>query len=607
MTLQHLPTTWEECRKRGFAELDILLVTGDVYVDHPAFGVALIGRILEQHGYRVAVLAQPRYDSPKDFLAFPEPRLFCGITAGNLDSIVANYSGNSKVREHDAFSPGGQPWRSAEKSRSNRYRPDRACLIYANLARAAYANCPIVLGGLEASLRRFVHYDYQQDKLRGSFLTDAKADLLVYGMGERPVLDIARRCAQGKPLHGIPGCCERLTQSQLLERYPDCFTQGRDAFLILPSFNDIQEAREHFLDAELAVDRHARAASTQVILQKQQSHWLVQQPAPSPLRTEELDALYSLPFTRRPHPSTPDVPAYRMIRNSITIVRGCSGNCSFCAITRHQGAAVLSRSVASIVAECTTLAAEVDFDGTISDLGGPTANLFGTSCALGSCRKRDCLYPEVCRHLQIDETGFIKLLDAVGSLDNVRHVFVSSGLRMGLLLRTPLLLRKLLADHLPGAMKIAPEHSCDDVLKLMHKEPHRLLQEFTRHCRALADTMGKRIRFVPYVISAHPGSTEEHASKLARDMSNLDLTVTKFQDFTPTPGTLSTAMYVAGRDPATRNTISVAKNAGARLRQRKIIEERFPRSQEGGKAKAIYSVEKEEITQGMERAYRQDS
>ncbi|SHO46137.1 YgiQ family radical SAM protein [Desulfopila aestuarii] len=571
-----LPVSWAECRSRGWDFLDILLVTGDAYIDHPSFGVALIGRLLEHHGYRVAILAQPRYDSSRDFLDFPAPRLFCGITGGNLDSIVANYTGNGKVRETDAYSPKGNPWRSSDHNKNNRYRPDRASLIYANLARSAFKDTPIILGGVEASLRRFVHYDYKQNKLRASLLADAKADLLIYGMAEQAVLSTAEKCKNGEPLNAIPGTCERLTDSQLQERYPHyCAEDSNQDFLILPSFADIHSNKELFLKAELAIDIHSRATSNKVILQRQQHHWVVQHQASPTLTIEALDSLYEFPYTRKPHPSTPDVPAYAMIKDSVTIVRGCSGNCSFCAITRHQGAAIQSRSNDSILRECTLLARQDDFQGTISDLGGPTANLFATSCAIGTCAKKDCLYPTLCKHLRIDEQRFINLLKNVSAIDSVRHVFISSGLRMELLLNTPSLLEKIITHHTPGAMKIAPEHTSDEVLTLMHKESHSLLKRFVEKCRKISSgKRGKTLQLVPYVISAHPGCTERHAKQLAEDMAALKLRISKFQDFTPTPGTISTAMYVAGQDRDGKK-IFVPRNNEERMRQRRIIEERF--------------------------------
>ena len=572
-----LPISWEECRQRGWSHLDILLVTGDAYIDHPSFGVALIGRLLESHGYLVAILPQPRFDSADDFKTFPTPRLFCGITAGNLDSIVANYSGNGKVRDTDAYSPNGNPWRGTERTRTERRRPDRASLIYTSLARSAFRDIPIVLGGIEASLRRFTHYDFKQEKLRASFLTDAKADLLVYGMGEKAIVEIAKRCAEKRPLSYISGTCQRFTDKELQDHYPEQFydpaVKSSRKFLVLPSFESIQTENHQFLLAEMEIDNHSRAYSSRIILQRQQTHWVVQHPAQKPLSPVELDALYSLPYTRLPHPEKQQIPAFQMIKDSVTIVRGCSGNCSFCAITRHQGPAIISRSRESIGKECRRISQMDDFNGTISDLGGPTANLYGTECAIGSCKKRDCLYPKLCSNLKIDEDLFLNLLDEVSNIDGIKKLFISSGLRMELLLATPRLLKRILQTHTPGSMKIAPEHTDDELLCLMHKEPHALLKRFVTECRKIAKEIGKNnIEFTPYVITAHPGSTLKHAEKLAQDMNKLGLQIRKSQDFTPTPGTLSTAMYVTGLKPGSKQPLTIPRKQSDRLQQRRVLE-----------------------------------
>lgn len=578
-----LPTSREECTSRGWTQLDILLVTGDAYVDHPSYGVALIGRLLLSQGYRVAILAQPRFDTSADFSSFPVPLLFCGITAGNLDSIVANYSGNGKVRDTDAYSPGGNPWRDEIQSRKERRRPDRASLLYASLARSVFRGIPIVLGGVEASLRRFVHYDYKQEGLRSSFLTDAKADILVYGMGEKAVLEIAAGCRCKAPLSHIAGTCQRLTDRELALLFPDFEAKSSKKFLVLPSWKEIGVKLERFLDAEIELDRHARACSSRIILQRQQTHWVVQHPAPPPLTPDELDALYSLPFTRRPHPLGQEIPAYRMIRDSVTIVRGCSGNCSFCAITRHQGPAIISRSKKSILSECQQIAEMKDFGGTISDLGGPTANLYGTGCAIGSCKKRDCLFPKLCPNLRINEESFLSLLKEVSRIEGVEHLFISSGLRMELLLQTPRLLETILRSHTPGALKIAPEHSDDALLHLMHKEPHILLQNFVQKCRDIGGKIGRTIELTPYIIISHPGSTPELVERLGKDLQRLGLKARKFQDFTPTPGTLSTAMYVTGLRPDSKQAITVPRCLSDRQKERRILEGYFHRKVAGKK------------------------
>ena len=565
-TEHFLPASGAEMAARGWKYVDVVLVTGDAYVDHPSFGVALIGRLLEANGYRVAVLSQPRHHNADDFRQFGQPRLFFGITAGNLDSIVANYSGNAKVRDRDDYSPGGNPYFGDQAEKKLRRRPDRATILYSNLAHAAYPATPVVLGGLEASLRRFVHYDYQQKRLRGSVLTDAKGDLLIYGMGERAVLEVAARLAEGRDLAGIPGTCERLTEKELEAR-------GISAPLLLPSWAEIQADLPLFLEAELIVDRQARAYAPEPLLQRQQAAWVVQHQPAAPLNTAELDALYSLPFTRKPHPACGDVPACRMIRDSITIVRGCCGNCSFCAISRHQGPKIISRSRESVVQEAKRLAGQKDFSGTISDLGGPTANLYGTGCnSPQPCKRHDCLYPKVCKFFKIDEQAMLGLLTAVADCEGIKHLFVSSGLRMELLLKTPRLLRKLLLEHTPGAMKIAPEHTEDKVLRLMHKPGVTVLEEFLALCREIGAKAGKNFHFTPYLIASHPGCTIVDTEKMAARLGTLGLAVRQFQDFTPTPGTISTAMYVTGLDCEKRTPLPVAKKDSERRAQRQALD-----------------------------------
>ena len=561
-----LPASREEMTARGWKHVDVVLVTGDAYVDHPSFGVALIGRLLEANGYRVAILSQPRHHIPDDFRQFGEPRLFFGITAGNLDSIVANYSGNAKVRDRDDYSPGGNPYFGLQAEKKMRRRPDRATILYSNLARAAYPATPVVLGGLEASLRRFVHYDYQQQRLRGSVLTDAKGDLLIHGMGERAVLEVAARLAKGLDLAGISGTCERLTEKEMEAR-------SISAPMLLPSWAEIQADSALFLEAELTVDRLARAYASAPLLQRQQAAWVVQHQPAAPLNTAELDELYSLPFTRKPHPACGDVPACRMIRDSITIVRGCCGNCSFCAISRHQGPKVISRSRESVVREARRLAGQKDFSGTISDLGGPTANLYGTGCnSPQPCTRHDCLYPKVCKFFKIDEQAMLGLLDAVADCAGVKHLFVSSGLRMELLTRTPQLLRQLLLHHTPGAMKIAPEHTEDKVLHLMHKPGVTVLEEFLALCREIGKKAGKNFHFTPYLISSHPGCTLADMERMAARLAALGLAPRQFQDFTPTPGTISTAMYVTGLDREKRAALPVAKKDSERRAQRQALD-----------------------------------
>ena len=575
-----LPCSRKEMEALGWNCVDVVLVSGDSYIDHPSFGTAIIGRWLEAHGYRVAVLSQPRHHDPEDFRRFGKPRLFFGVSAGNLDSIVANYTGNARIRKRDMYSPYGNPYWGEKRGKAFRRRPDRACIRYANLARAAFPGVPIVLGGVEASLRRFIHYDYQQERLRNSVLTDSKADLIVYGMGERAVLETAERIEAGASLAGIPGTCERLTEREFMERQKDA------SLRILPSWNEIKAAPERFLDAELEIDANSRTFQPSVLVQKQQGGMYLYQNLPSPpLTVSELDYVYNLPYTRTAHPDFAEVPAYRMIRHSISIVRGCSGNCSFCALSRHQGPVVVSRSRDSVLEEIKRVTSMPDFRGTISDLGGPTANLYGTSCRrLNKCTRRDCLFPKICRHLEIDESAFISLLRAAGSAEGVRHLFISSGLRMELLLRTPALLEKILEDHTPGALKIAPEHTEDEVLVSMHKPGRLVLEKFLRICRKMADKPGRRLEYSAYFMTSHPGCTLDHMKTMKKRLRQLRLPVRQFQDFTPVPGTLSTAMYVTGLDRYKKEPIFVAKGRRDRAAQRKILESVMKRPRSGKNA-----------------------
>jgi len=565
--IQPLPATRKECKARGWHELDIILVSGDAYVDHPSFGIALIGRLLESNGYRVAILAQPRYDNNSDFKRFGKPRLFFGISSGNLDSIVANYTGNGKVREKDSYSPDGNPWRGKEREKSARRRPDRAAMLYSNLARSAYKDVPIILGGVEASLRRFIHYDYKQKKLRASLLSDAKADLLVYGMGEQAVVEVAERLDKDHDLSNIAGTCERISDQAFSQRKSN--TQQKT---LLPSWQEIQEKDALFLRAEKEIDAQARSYADKELIQKQQSSWIIQHPQPPQLRTAEMDSLYELPFTRCEHPLFPNVPAARMIQHSLTTVRGCSGNCSFCAITRHQGPAITSRSRESLIREARAVSKMGNFTGTISDLGGPTANLYGVSCRIGSCKKHDCLYPQVCKNLQVDEQAFLSLLRDVSAIPEVRNVFISSGLRLELLCQTPKLFKEIIRAHTPGILKIAPEHTEQEVLDVMHKESSDQLRKFLELGRKFARELGKEAHFSPYIISAHPGCTEAHTASMVKTLKKLGLDLRQFQDFTPTPGTLATAMYVSGLHRDTERPLYVARGHSERMKQRKILE-----------------------------------
>ncbi len=559
-------------QERGWDQVDVVLVTGDAYIDHPSFGISLIGRWLEAHGFRVGIISQPRLDTLEDISALGRPRLFFGVSAGNLDSIVANYTGNCRVRDTDAYSPEGNPYfPDMDRGKTGRRRPDRAVIRYANLVRQAFPGVFLVAGGLEASLRRFIHYDFQQQLLRNSILTDAKADLLVYGMGERAILEIARMLDDGVNPSGIAGTCERLSQREFQERIGSCGNE----LIFLPSWNEIAQARTRFLEAEIAIDRATRSADPPVLVQRQKSgQWIWQNRRASSMTTTELDQLYELPFSRMVHPFFGQVPAYEMIRHSITVVRGCCGNCAFCAINRHQGARVVSRSPGSVIKEAEMVAAMPGFRGTITDLGGPTANLYGVRCdRMDLCSRRDCLFPSLCRHLKIDGSRFSRLLQQVSRIKGVEHLFVSSGLRMDLLIRTPELLERIVRNHTPGALKIAPEHTESQVLRFMHKPDGDLLVRFLKMVREIK-VRGRsgRAEVTAYFITAHPGCTLDHMKAMARRLRELRLSVRQFQDFTPTPGTLSTAMYVTGLSIPGGKRIFVARKRSERAAQRRVLE-----------------------------------
>ncbi len=574
LNAKFLPATCAEMERLGWDRPDIVLVTGDAYVDHPSFGIALIGRWLAAHGYKVAILAQPRHHDERDFKRFGRPRLFFGISSGNIDSIVANYTSNARIRTRDAYSPFGDPYFKGPKTKANRRRPDRAIIVYSNLARRAYPGVPIVLGGIEASLRRFVHFDFQQEKLRGSILTDSKADILVYGMGERASLQIANRIEKGLSLNGIKGTCTKISPKSLCIDTPH---------RILPSWEQIQSNIKLFLDAELMVDEIARSGQNVALLQRQKGGMMViQNPPAAPLSTEEMDRLYGLYFSRLPHPLSGKVPAWEMIKDSITVVRGCSGNCSFCAISRHQGPVVTSRSKASVMAEVERLANAPFFKGIITDLGGPTANLYGVSCKISyRCKRRDCLFPKVCKNLELNEDRLRNLLKNVQSHPMVRKVFISSGLRMELLLKTPLLLEDILKRHTPGALKIAPEHTEEEVLMLMHKPGALVLERFLSNVRNILNKCRKKENITAYFMTAHPGCTISHMEAMRRKLKRLGLPVRQFQDFTPTPGTISTAMYVTGLDRYNKDPIFVAKRRKDRMAQRKILESLMGKNGQG--------------------------
>lgn len=556
-----LPTTKEEMAKLKWKELDVIFITGDAYVDHPSFGVALLGHYLVSQGFKVGVIAQPDWHSEKDITRLGRPQLFFGITSGSVDSMVANYTASKKKRKSDDFTPGG--WSGK--------RPDRATIVYTNLVRRFFKGVPVILGGLEASLRRFAHYDFWDDRMRKSILLDAKADLLVYGMGEKTILAIAKRLARGErveSLRDLPGIVYWTGERP---------GEGME----LPSYEELVSEKSTYARAARLQGLLTDPRKGVVLFQKQDRRYVVQNPPSPSLSQEELDHLYLLPFEREVHPyyaRLGRVRAIDMIRFSITAVRGCFGECAFCALTEHQGIQVVSRSVDSILEEARVLTRHPLFRGTISDVGGPTANMYGASCrirdAQGRCEKL-CLYPQVCPLSVPNQKAFIELLHGVRSVPGVRHVFVSSGLRHDLILARRGDVDQIieeLVDFTPGQLKLAPEHAHPRVLRLMRKPPVELFLEFKRRFEESARKKGKKRYVIGYFIVAHPGESLAENECLRKFIEEeLDYHPQQIQVFTPVPGTESTAMYYSGIDPLTGEEVYVERSLKVRNRMKENV------------------------------------
>ncbi len=557
-----LPICMEDMKERGWEHPDFVMVTGDAYVDHPSFGTAIISRVLESHGYKVAILAQPDWRTADDFKRFGAPRLGFMINSGNVDSMVNHYSVFKHRRKNDAYSPGGVSGR----------RPDRAVIVYSNRAREAYPGIPVIIGGLEASLRRLGHYDYWDDKVRRSVLLDSKADILIYGMGERAAVEIADALDAGidiKDLDWIRGTCVRKKDTELFEDD-----------IILPDFDDIVRSKKAYCRSFAMQYRSNDAVTGRRVLEKYREGIVVQNPPQPPLEREELDEVYGLDYMRDYHPvyeKEGGVPAIREVKFSITANRGCFGGCAFCAITYHQGREVRSRSTESIVEEARKLTKLKDFKGYIHDVGGPTAKFRKPSCAKqkkhGMCERKDCLFPKPCRELEADHSEYMEVLDAVRNVDGVKKVFIRSGIRYDYLLadKSNEFLKQLCRYHVSGILKVAPEHIADGVLKCMHKPGMEVFDEFKKEYEEMNEKLGLKQYMVPYFISSHPGSRLEDAVELALYMKKTGFIPDQVQDFYPTPGTLSTCMYYTGMDPFTLKPVYVAKTEKEKKMQRALL------------------------------------
>ncbi len=553
-----LPMSEKEMASRGWDACDVILVTGDAYVDHPSFGTAAIARWLESYGYQVGVIAQPDWRSADDFMKLGRPKLFFGVSSGNIDSMLHHYTANRKLRHDDPYSPGGR----------HGQRPNRACIVYCNRLREAFPGAPLVLGGIEASLRRLAHYDYWDEAVRRSLLLDAKADLLVYGMGERQVLEIARRAKAGERVAGIKDIDG--TAAVLGRREWEEFVKTKRPYIELPSYEEVSSSGLFFNKATRAILEQSRPFSGKALVQKHGDHWVLANPPAEPLSTAEMDAVFGLPYERKAHPSYREpVPALETVRWSIVSHRGCYGGCSFCTLYFHQGPVVQSRSIGSIVNEAKLLASHPDFKGTITDIGGPTANMYGTGCgspsAGSSCRRRSCLAPRVCPRLNVDQSPSLKLWRAVARVPGVKRVLVASGVRHDLALRDLRYLRELVQRRTGGHLKVAPEHCAQHVLKLMNKPSIDVFVEFLESFRHLSP---REQYLVPYLISSHPGCTQDDMQELARFLRRYKLRVEQVQDFIPLPMTVSAAMFHTGADPFTEERVFVEKTSAGKLRQR---------------------------------------
>jgi len=558
-----LPVSKKDIEERGWDELDVIIITGDAYVDHPAFGAAVIARVLEQAGYKVGIISQPDWKTSDDFLKLGKPKLFFGITAGNMDSILANYTINRSKRKNDDYSPGGNIG----------LRPNRATIVYANKVRELFPNTPIVLGGIEASLRRLGHYDFWSDIVRRSILLDAKADLLVYGMGEKQIVEIANRLKKGEAVKNL----DNIRGTVIIKKD----ISGLKNYFEIPSFEEIEKDKDKFNEAFRLFYLEADPITGKTIVQKHGNRFVIQLPPERPLTRQELDNIYLLDYARMPHPSYDKeggVPGFETVKNSIISHRGCNGECSFCSLGLHQGRIVQSRNRDSIVKEIENLTKEKYFKGTITDIGGPTANLYAAHCELwktrGACRNKQCLMPSKCQNLKLGYDESLSLWNRVKKIKGVKHVFISSGLRYDLLTDkySDRYLKALCRDHVSGYLKVAPEHTVDKVLELMNKPCIRVYERFVKKFQDINKELGKKQFIVNYFITSHPGSDKFASLEMARYLSSRHIRPEQIQDFIPLPMTASSVMYWTGKNPFTDEKVYVPKDIKKRKWQRALIQ-----------------------------------
>ena len=559
-----LPLTAQDVKDRGWSEVDFVYVTGDAYVDHPSFGVSIISRTLEAEGFRIAILSQPDYKSAEAFRRFGRPRLGFLVTAGNIDSMVAHYTVSKKRRSYDYYSAGGKMGA----------RPDRAVIVYCNRIREAYGDVPIIIGGLEASLRRFAHYDYWDDKLRRSVLVDSKADILTYGMGEKILVRLARLLDKGVPIkkiRDVRGCVYLAKRGDTV--HFDTVECG--------DFNEMKENKRAYADAFAIQYKNTDSVKGKAVIEYYDDRMLVQNPPMPPLEREELDRVYALPYARDYHPdyeAEGGVPAITEVKFSITHNRGCFGACNFCALAFHQGREVRSRSHDSVMTEARLIAKMPDFKGYINDVGGPTANFRYPSCEEqkrnGVCPNRKCLSPTPCKNLKVDHTEYAALLRDIEKIDGIKKVFVRSGIRFDYLMydEDDEFFRQLVSRHVSGQLKVAPEHCSNNALTMMGKPPIEVFEAFRSKYFKLCGDAGLEQYLVPYLMSSHPGTTMTDAVTMAIWLKKWGYSPEQVQDFYPTPGTISTVMYYTGIHPMTKKTVYVTTDYREKQLQRALLQ-----------------------------------
>ncbi len=566
MIKDYLPVSREDMQKRGWDELDFLYISGDAYVDHPSFGHAIITRVLEKHGYKVGIVALPDWRSVDDFKKLGRPKLGVLVSAGNIDSMVNHYTASKKKRSDDAYAPGNKAGQ----------RPDRATIVYCNRIREAFGKIPVLIGGVEASLRRFAHYDYWDNKIRRSILLDSKADILMYGMGERQVVEIADCLASGmdvKDITYIPGTCY-LSDTNEIENSVE-----------IPSYEECVESKKAYAESCRVQYYEQNPYTGKVIIQKHGDKYLVQNIPQEHLSTKELDSVYALNYMKNYHPMYEEmggIEAIKEVKFSLASSRGCFGNCNFCALAFHQGRIVTARSQQSIINEAKQMVWDPDFKGYIHDVGGPTANFRAPACKKqlthGACKDKQCLFPTPCKNMTVDHSEYLSLLRKLREIDGVKKVFIRSGIRFDYLIndKNDEFFYELCEHHVSGQLKVAPEHISDNVLKYMGKPQNSVYNKFSEKFYKINEKLGKKQYLVPYLMSSHPGSTLNDAIKLALYLKNNGINPQQVQDFYPTPGTISTCMFYTGLDPFTMEKVYVPKTPKEKAMQRALLQYRNP-------------------------------